>query len=725
MGLVSTVKERIFPGDAYEKDSLVYWQVRILSTILFSGLVLGFFVIIAVIPMAIEKKLWWLLFCDGTFWIFGVILLLSAQISYKIRAIAASTMMYAVGLAVILSVGPLSGGPVWLFGFAIIAGTLLGSRAAVFAVMINVVTICVIGFLMVTDQWGNSFPFFNSPRLMVVAGVNFIFLNALAAISVSVLVKGLTRSHKKEKRLADSLKVEIRERRQTETALRESEEKYRNILENIDDGYYEVDIAGNFIFSNDSMCQILGYSREELMGLNNREYMDKENAGKIFKVFNQVYRTGVPTKALDWQLIRKDGSECFVQTIVSLIQDSQANKTGFRGIARDVSELKQLEKQLRQAHKMESIGRLAGGIAHDFNNILYIIIGNTELTITDMQESDPAYPNLENIKVASLRAADIVKQLLNFSRDSKQELKPIDVVTLIRKDLSFLRSMIPATVDIRQNLPDARISILADRTQMNQVLMNICTNASQAMEKTGGILRIDAETILLDGQSVTQYPGLAAGSYAKITISDTGPGIAPESLDKIFDPYFTTKEIGKGSGMGLAVVHGIVKNHNGAITVSSRVGKGASFSIILPAIDIFLEIEIPGEETIPRGAETILFVDDEAFIVEMTQKILEYLGYRVETSLDPVTALNMFGSKPHAFDLVITDMAMPGMTGVGLANRVFEIRSDIPVIICTGHSSLLDQEKAKQLGIAAYVMKPVSVAELARTIRKVLDQKTL
>lgn len=712
--------------DMDESDSLSYWRVRILSTILLSGLLLGFLVIVSVIPMAFEEKLWGLLFWDGVIWILGIILLFSPQISYKFRAFAAIAMIYGVGLAVILSVGPLSGGPAWLFGFAVIAGILLGPRAAILAVFVNAVTISAIGFLMITKKWGLFFPFFNSERIMVVAGVNFVFLNALAAISVSVLVKGLSLSNQKEKKLAGSLKEEIQERRQAEAALRESEEKYRDILESIEDGYWEVDIAGNFTFFNDSMCRILGYSREELMGMNNREYMDKENTGKVFNIFNRVFETGVPTKVIDWRLIRKDGSECFVETIISLIKDPEGNRIGFRGIARDISDRVQLGKQLQQAHKMESIGTLAGGIAHDFNNILYVIIGNTELAIDDLPESSPAYPNLESIKSAGLRAADIVKQLLNFSRDSSQELKPVDVVTFIKKDLKFLRSMIPATIEIRQTLPDDRISILADLTQMNQVMMNICTNASQAMENTGGILEIKAEAITLGAEAVIMYPGLAAGDYAKITISDTGPGIEPGNLDKIFDPYFTTKEVGKGSGMGLAVVHGIVKNHKGTITVSSPDGKGASFSILLPVIDIkSSEIEIKREDKLARGKGTILFVDDEEAIVDMTQKMLGHLGYGVETSLDPLAALDIFKSKPHAFNLVITDMAMPRMTGVVLAEKVFEIRSDIPVIVCTGHSPLIDEEKAKQLGIAAYVTKPVSMGELAGTIRKVLDQEAL
>ena len=516
--------------------------------------------------------------------------------------------------------------------------------------------------------------------------------------------------------------VDITDRKQAEEDLRQSEEKYRNILKNIDDGYYEVDIAGNFTFFNDSMCRMLGYPRDELIGMNNREYMDKKNAAKIHQTFNKVYQTGISTKALDWKLLRKDGSLCFVETIVSLITDSNDKKIGFRGIARDITDRKQLEDQLRQALKMESIGTLAGGIAHDFNNILYMIIGNTELALQNTPEWNPNHTNLEKIKAASLRAAGIVKQLLNFSRKTDQKLKPVDLITVIKDALEFLRSSIPATIEIRKNITAGEITILADPIQINQVMMNICINASQAMEETDGILEINVENISRTANWAIRYPGLTAGDYVKITISDTGPGIEPEVIDRIFDPYFTTKEIGKGSGMGLAVVQGIINNHNGAITIDSRPGKGTIFSILFPIIDEKPEVETTITDDLPCGIETILFVDDEESIADVTGQILEQLGYTVQTQTSPQDALKLFQSKPSDFDLVITDMTMPQMNGIKLSEKLMGIRSDIPVIICTGHSSLIDEEKAGQIGIAAYVTKPVSMSKIAKTIRKILDK---
>jgi len=381
-----------------------------------------------------------------------------------------------------------------------------------------------------------------------------------------------------------------------------------------------------------------------------------------------------------------------------------------------------LQEELKQAHKMESIGTLTGGIAHDFNNILYMITGNAELALEDIPEWSPAHANLKEIKAASLKAAGIVKQLLNFSRRTNQELKPIGAISVVKDTLKFLRSTIPATIEIRILLPDTDVTILADPIQINQVMMNLCMNASQAMSETGGILKIKGEILKLKDDAADGYSELPAGDTLQITVSDTGPGINPEVIDRIFDPYFTTKAVGKGSGMGLAVVHGIIKNHNGTISVASEPGKGTTFAMRFSVIVEKPVMGIKTSEEIPRGHETILFVDDEKSIVDMTQKLLERLGYKVESKLNPMEALALFESKPDRFDLAIIDMTMPQMTGVKLSEKMKAVRPDIPVIICSGYSSQIDEEKAKKLGIASYTMKPIVRREFAKTIREVLDR---
>jgi CheY-like chemotaxis protein len=320
-----------------------------------------------------------------------------------------------------------------------------------------------------------------------------------------------------------------------------------------------------------------------------------------------------------------------------------------------------------------------------------------------------------------LRAAGIVKQLLSFSRKTDQKLRPIEIVPVIKDTLKFLRSSIPTTIEIREDLRLIDGTVLADPIQINQIMMNLCINASQAMEQTGGCLTITVENADLEEGTSGRLFDLPNGNYVKISVRDTGPGIDRKIIDRIFDPYFTTKEVGKGSGMGLAVVHGIVKNSGGDITVDSGPGKGATFSIYFPLTAEKPEVEMLAADDLPMGNETVLFVVDEKSLLVMTQEMLAHLGYQVKAEMDPIDALAVFQSNPDQFDLVITDMTMPQMTGVGFAKKLLEIRKDIPIIICTGHSALVDEKNAKELGLAAYIMKPVNMRELAQTIRKVLD----
>ena len=509
------------------------------------------------------------------------------------------------------------------------------------------------------------------------------------------------------------LGVDLTERQRSEQALQRSEEKYRSMMESMKDASYICSPELHIEYMNPGMIDRVGANAIGKLCYKALYDMDEKCS---WCVFDQIKKG----EHVDYEVADpKDSHYYSVSNSPIFHADGTASKLT---IFHDITKIKDIEAQLRQSRKMESIGTLAGGIAHDFNNLLYIISGNAELALEDIPEWNPAHTNLEEIKSATLKAAGIAKQLLNFSRKTDQEMKPIGVVTVIKDALKFLRSTIPTTIDIRKHLPDTDITILGDPIQINQVMMNFCINASQAMESTGGILEIIVETVSLDEEAADSYPDLTAGDYLKITVNDTGPGIEPEIIERIFDPYFTTKEMGKGSGMGLSIVHGIVQNHSGAISVDSKLGKGTTFSLLFPAVDEKPKIEPETINEIPRGHETILFVDDEKSIANMAQKMLKHLGYKVETSLNPLQALDLFKSKPEYFDLVITDMTMPQMTGAKLSEKLIEIRFNIPVIICTGHSSLIDEEKAKQFGIAGYVMKPVSMSIIAKTIRKVLDK---
>lgn len=506
---------------------------------------------------------------------------------------------------------------------------------------------------------------------------------------------------------------DVTERKRAVDALQDSEEKYRTMMESMKDAAYICSPELRIEYMNPIMIDRVG---RDATGESCCKAIYDQDVRCSWCVFDQIEKN----KHVEYEF-RDPKSNNYYMVSNSPISPSDGTISQLT-IFHDITQIKMIEENLRQAEKMESIGTLAGGIAHDFNNLLYMIVGNTELALEDIPKWNPAYANLEEIKSASLRAAGIVKQLLNFSRKTDQKMIPIKAVTVIKDSLKLLRSTIPSTVEIYHHLPDDDIVILADSTQINQAMMNLCINASQAMEETGGSLNITVEMTTSETEKTKGFEGLPPGKYLKITLTDTGPGINPEIISRIFDPYFTTKAMGKGSGMGLSIVHGIVENHGGAISVDSNLGKGTTFRLLFPVVDEKSVNETEAADEFPLGTETILFVDDEQAITDMTQEVLEKIGYSVETSLNPLKALDLFQSKPDTFDLVITDMTMPQMTGAKLAQKLKEIRSDIPVIICTGYSSLIDEEKAKRLGIDGFLMKPVFMATIAKEIRKVLDR---
>ena len=523
---------------------------------------------------------------------------------------------------------------------------------------------------------------------------------------------------------------DISERKNAENGLRESEKRYKSAQRMGHVGHWEYDLVTKFFWGSDEANRIYGFDPESKNFTTDEIENCIPDRGRVHQALVDLIEKNKPYD-LEIEIHPVSGpKQKFVKSIAELQKDSSGKPYKVTGVIQDITrqkeeelEKQQLELNLLQAQKMESIGTLAGGIAHDFNNILGIIIGNTELALDDVPKYNSAHSNLEEIKKASLRAKNIVKQLLSFSRKTDQKLQPIQIAIIIKDALKFLRSTIPSTINIHQDIQTTEEMIFADPTQINQIIMNLCINASHAMAQTGGDLTVTVEKVNLDYQLFKDYPGLKSGDHVKIMVSDTGPGIDPEIIDQIFDPYFTTKGVGKGSGMGLAVVHGFVKNHNGTIRVDSSQGKGTKFSILFPVTSEKPVAETQTDKNIPRGNETLLFVDDEISITKMVQRMFERLGYKVETATTPQDALELFRSKPDHFDLVITDMTMPQMTGVTLSEKLMDIRKDIPIIICTGHSTLVDEEKAKELGLAAYVMKPINMLETAQTIRKVLDRK--
>ena len=518
------------------------------------------------------------------------------------------------------------------------------------------------------------------------------------------------------------LKEEILEKQRIENHLKKSEEKYRTILESIEEAYYEVDIAGNFTFFNSSLSRILGYSKDELTGMNNRQYMDAETARKVFNAYNLVYTTKKPYKSFDWELIRKDGSKSFVEASVSLRIDLKGREIGFKGVVRDITEQRKIEAQLVQAQKMESVGRLAGGVAHDYNNALSVIMGYTELAMASVDTAGQLQADLNEVLKAGRRATDITRQLLAFAR--KQTIAPIvlDLNENVENILKMLQRLIGEDIDLAW-LPMMGLgNIKMDPSQIDQILANLCVNARDAIKGVGKVT-IETKNMVFDKAYCADHAGFKPGKFAQLTVSDNGCGMDKEILNNIFEPFFTTKDLDKGTGLGLSMVYGIVKQNNGFINVYSEQGKGTAIKIYLPLHEgesVVIQKEITQKS--PQGSgETILVVEDDLPILELTQKILTDLGYKVLVSDTPKGAMGMAKERTGKIDLLVTDVIMPEMNGLELANNLQLLYPDLKLIFMSGYTAnAIAHHGVLDKGVH-FIQKPFSKNDLAKIVRKVLD----
>jgi len=642
---------------------------------------------------------------------------------------------------------------------------------------------------------------------------------------------------------------DIARQKETANALRASEEKYRNILENIEEGYFEVDLAGNFTFFNDSICAMSGYGRSEIRGMNNRAYTSPETAKRMFSVFSEIYRTGRPATMLDYEIIRKDGMIKSLELSASLMRDSAGNPGGFRGIVRDVTERKRAEEALREseekyrtvleanpdpvvvcdresrvlyfnpaftrvfgwtleerlgrplerfvpedneaetkvmlerlmagesffglesrrhskggqilpvsvsgtvyrdrdgnpvgsiinlrditeqkklqgqlqhAQKMEAVGTLAGGIAHDFNNLLQAVQGYAELLSRAKPTDHPDCAGLQKILNAARRGAELTRQLLTFSRKVESRKRSLDLNYEVHEVQRLLERTLPRMIDIELHLADDLKIVNADPVQMEQVLMNLAVNSKDAMSQ-GGRLVIETKNVILDAEFCKTNLGSKPGEYVMLGVSDTGHGMDNRTIAHIFEPFYTTKGPGKGTGLGLAMVYGIVKDHEGYITCHSAPGVGTTFKIYLPAVDE--PAEIPEERTpitrVKKGSETILLVDDEEFVRDVAVQLLREFGYTVLTAANGEAALEIYRKEHGRIDLVILDLIMPGMGGMKCLGELLKINPQGRVLVASGYSAGGPAREAIDAGARGYLGKPYDIDKMLTVIREVLEK---
>jgi PAS domain S-box-containing protein len=571
---------------------------------------------------------------------------------------------------------------------------------------------------------------YRTPLLVLLGGLTLslaVSLGLRAESLVGERAEALaTRMTAELRGMQHNLERDVAERRKVETALRESEERYRAMLENTPLGIY-VDVDGQFVYANRELLRILAASSlDAVLGTPILPRIAPEFRAAVRKRALAATANREPTNPRQLQLLRLDGTVIDVEA--SALPTTFDGRPATQVQVRDVSERRQaeraresLEAQLRQAQKMEAIGTLAGGIAHDFNNILAAIVGYTELARADAADLPAVQESLMQVEKAGARARDLVRQILAFSRREDQTRRPIRLEEVVREVLQLLRASFPAQVTIVSEVSSDAPVVLADPSQVHQVLMNLATNALHAMMPGGGTLTLRETVVDLSEADVTATPGLEPRCYVRLTVADTGCGIEPAVAERVFEPFFTTKDPGRGTGLGLAVVHGIMKSHDGVVILESRVGSGSTFALYFPVHQEEAAGSPIDVSKLARGdGQHVLLVDDEESLARLGSRALQRLGYRVTVETDPLRALTMFQSGPERFDLLLTDLTMPGMNGLELVREVHRIRPALPVVLATGYGGDVDADQARALDIQELLFKPATVAALGSSVRRAL-----
>jgi len=513
------------------------------------------------------------------------------------------------------------------------------------------------------------------------------------------------------------LAVDITERLRSEQLRLVSEQQYRRLFENAHDVIFVLDLGGNFVAVNKAAERISGYRRSELLGMNIAQVLDSAQAAYVFEHIQRAL--GGETQAeFELPIRTRDGRRVYLD-VSARLEFSQGRPAAIQGIARDITERKQFEERLRQAQKMEAIGELASGVAHDFNNLLTAILGYTDLLRSAARPGDLAYEAAEVIQKAGERAQQLAARLLGFARRGKAQDAAVDLHTLLGEVCDLLRRTLPKNISLLERYNAERATTRGDPGQLHQVFLNLALNARDAMPE-GGVLMIRTDTVTIEPESFRELGTSGPGPHLKVSVADTGVGIAPEHFPHLFKPFFTTKHSLGGTGMGLAMVYGIVKNHGGAVRVSSRPGQGSVFEVYLPLAGEDPAVAAPAHPRTGRGEGTILVVDDEPMVAQTTARLLETLGYRAVFTEDPQQAVSMLRQDPGLFDLVILDMVMPGINGPRCLAAMREVRPDLPVLVTSGYAGEGAVARMQEAGAAGFLPKPYTLTQLAEAVRRAL-----